>query len=152
MAVLDSALIHRLAFILQTLLLHGNSITTLRTVPGHLPARLAILSLAENEIRDLNEVIHSKQYTFCLQMTISSLCVLSNLFYPLCLAHPSLAVCLWQVSYLTALHDLEQLSIMSNPCVMATPSLPGFDYRPFVMSWCLRLKILDGFAVSQNEG
>lgn len=40
----------------QTLLLHGNSITTLRTVPAHLPAHLAILSLAENEIRDLNEV------------------------------------------------------------------------------------------------
>ncbi|XP_062312621.1 centrosomal protein of 97 kDa isoform X2 [Osmerus eperlanus] len=96
---------------LKTLLLHGNSITTLRTVPGHLPARLAILSLAENEIRDLNEV-----------------------------------------SYLTALHNLEQLSIMSNPCVMATPSLPGFDYRPYVMSWCLSLKILDGFVVSQKEG
>lgn len=41
----------------QTLLLHGNSITTLRTVPAHLPAHLSILSLAENEIRDLNEVI-----------------------------------------------------------------------------------------------
>lgn len=42
---------------LQTLLLHGNSITTLRAVPAHLPAHLSILSLAENEIRDLNEVI-----------------------------------------------------------------------------------------------
>lgn len=41
---------------LQTLLLHGNNITTLRTVPAHLPAHLSILSLAENEIRDLNEV------------------------------------------------------------------------------------------------
>lgn len=40
----------------KTLLLHGNSITTLRTVPAHLPASLSILSLAENEIRDLNEV------------------------------------------------------------------------------------------------
>lgn len=96
---------------LKTLLLHGNSITTLRTVPAHLPAGLAILSLAENEIRDLNEV-----------------------------------------SYLAPLHSLEQLSIMSNPCVMATPSLPGFDYRPYVMSWCLSLKILDGFVVSQKEG
>lgn len=42
--------------ILQTLLLHGNSITTLRAVPAHLPANLSIFSLAENEIRDLNEV------------------------------------------------------------------------------------------------
>ncbi|XP_024266222.1 centrosomal protein of 97 kDa isoform X1 [Oncorhynchus tshawytscha] len=96
---------------LKTLLLHGNSITTLRTVPTHLPAHLSILSLAENEIRDLNEV-----------------------------------------SYLAPLHDLEQLSIMSNPCIMATPSLPGYDNRPYIMSWCLNLKILDGYLVSQKEG
>ncbi|XP_056145951.1 centrosomal protein of 97 kDa [Lampris incognitus] len=96
---------------LKTLLLHGNSITTLCTVPVHLPAHLSILSLAENEIRDLNEV-----------------------------------------SYLAPLHELEQLSIMSNPCVMATPSLPGFDYRPYIMSWCLNLKVLDGYVVSQKEG
>uniref|UniRef100_H2MBP0 Centrosomal protein of 97 kDa n=1 Tax=Oryzias latipes TaxID=8090 RepID=H2MBP0_ORYLA len=96
---------------LKTLLLHGNSITTLRTVPAHLPAHLSILSLAENEIRDLNEV-----------------------------------------SYLASLHELEQLSIMSNPCVMATPSLPGFDYRPYIMSWCLNLKVLDGYVVTQKEG
>uniref|UniRef100_A0A665UV88 Centrosomal protein of 97 kDa n=1 Tax=Echeneis naucrates TaxID=173247 RepID=A0A665UV88_ECHNA len=96
---------------LKTLLLHGNSITTLRSVPAHLPPHLSILSLAENEIRDLNEV-----------------------------------------SYLAHLHELEQLSIMSNPCVMATPSLPGFDYRPYIMSWCLSLKVLDGYVVSQKEG
>ncbi|XP_068602420.1 centrosomal protein of 97 kDa [Brachionichthys hirsutus] len=96
---------------LKTLLLHGNSITTLRTVPAHLPANLSILSLAENEIRDLNEV-----------------------------------------SYLAHLHNMDQLSIMSNPCVMATPSLPGFDYRPYTMSWCLSLKVLDGYVVSQKEG
>ncbi|KAM9850484.1 centrosomal protein of 97 kDa [Aulostomus maculatus] len=95
---------------LKTLLLHGNSITTLRTVPAHLPAHVAILSLAENEIRDLNEV-----------------------------------------SYLGPLHELEQLSVMNNPCLMATPSLPGYDYRPYIMSWCLRLKVLDGYVVSQKE-
>ncbi|MED6233812.1 hypothetical protein ATANTOWER_016991 [Ataeniobius toweri] len=96
---------------LKTLLLHGNSITTLRAVPAHLPAHLSILSLAENEIRDLNEM-----------------------------------------SYLAPLHELEQLSIMCNPCVMATPSLPGFDYRPYIMSWCLNLKVLDGYVVTQKEG
>ncbi|KAI3356345.1 hypothetical protein L3Q82_017575, partial [Scortum barcoo] len=57
-----------------------------------------------------------------------------------------------KVSYLAPLHELEQLSIMSNPCVMATPSLPGFDYRPYIMSWCLSLKVLDGYVVSQKEG
>ncbi|XP_055500943.1 centrosomal protein of 97 kDa isoform X1 [Leucoraja erinacea] len=95
---------------LKILLLHGNTITTLRSASGHLPPELNILSLAENEIRDLNEV-----------------------------------------SYLGFLRELEQLSIMNNPCVMATPSLPGFDYRPYIVSWCLTLRILDGYVISQKE-
>ncbi|XP_078089039.1 centrosomal protein of 97 kDa isoform X2 [Mustelus asterias] len=56
-----------------------------------------------------------------------------------------------QVSYLGFLRELEQLSIMNNPCVMATPSLPGFDYRPYIVSWCLTLRILDGYVISQKE-
>ncbi|XP_066475858.1 centrosomal protein of 97 kDa [Tiliqua scincoides] len=95
---------------LKTLLLHGNIITSLRTAPTCLPQGLAILSLAENEIRDLNEV-----------------------------------------SFLASLPKLEQLSIMNNPCVMATPSIPGFDYRPYIVSWCLSLKVLDGYVISQKE-
>ncbi|XP_073471050.1 centrosomal protein of 97 kDa [Aquarana catesbeiana] len=95
---------------LRTLLLHGNNITSLRTAPTCLPKCLAILSLAENEIRDLCEV-----------------------------------------SFLSGLTDLEQLSIMNNPCVMATPSIPGFDYRPYIVSWCLNLRVLDGYVVSQKE-
>ncbi|NXQ60740.1 CEP97 protein, partial [Anthoscopus minutus] len=95
---------------LKTLLLHGNIITSLRTAPVCLPQSLTVFSLAENEIRDLNEV-----------------------------------------SFLAPLRQLEQLSIMNNPCVMATPSVPGFDYRPYIVSWCLNLKILDGYVISQKE-
>ncbi|OXB61556.1 hypothetical protein ASZ78_010413 [Callipepla squamata] len=95
---------------LKTLLLHGNIITSLRTAPVCLPQNLTVFSLAENEIRDLNEV-----------------------------------------SFLASLPQLEQLSIMNNPCVMATPSIPGFDYRPYIVSWCLNLKVLDGYMVSQKE-
>ncbi|NWZ79621.1 CEP97 protein, partial [Poecile atricapillus] len=95
---------------LKTLLLHGNIITSLRTAPVCLPQSVTVLSLAENEIRDLNEV-----------------------------------------SFLASLRQLEQLSIMNNPCVMATPSVPGFDYRPYIVSWCLNLKILDGYVISQKE-
>ncbi|XP_062960384.1 centrosomal protein of 97 kDa isoform X1 [Cynocephalus volans] len=95
---------------LKTLLLHGNIITSLRMAPAYLPRSLAILSLAENEIRDLNEV-----------------------------------------SFLSSLTELEQLSIMNNPCVMATPSIPGFDYRPYIVSWCLNLRVLDGYVISQKE-
>ncbi|XP_073520723.1 centrosomal protein of 97 kDa isoform X2 [Phyllobates terribilis] len=95
---------------LKTFLLHGNNIASLRTASTSFPQNLSILSLAENEIRDLNEV-----------------------------------------SFLAGLSDLEQLSIMNNPCVMATPSIPGFDYRPYIVSWCLNLKVLDGYIVSQKE-
>nr|XP_014124897.1 centrosomal protein of 97 kDa [Zonotrichia albicollis] len=95
---------------LKTLLLHGNIITSLRPAPACLPQSLTVFSLAENEIRDLNEV-----------------------------------------SFLASLHHLEQLSIMNNPCVMATPSVPGFDYRPYIVSWCLNLKVLDGYVISQKE-
>ncbi|NXA47222.1 CEP97 protein, partial [Nothocercus julius] len=95
---------------LKTLLLHGNIITSLRTAPVCLPQNLTVFSLAENEIRDLNEV-----------------------------------------SFLASLPQLEQLSIMNNPCVMATPSIPGFDYRPYIVSWCLNLKVLDGYVISQKE-
>ncbi|NXX60933.1 CEP97 protein, partial [Scopus umbretta] len=95
---------------LKTLLLHGNIITSLRTAPVCLPQNLTVLSLAENEIRDLNEV-----------------------------------------SFLASLRQLEQLSIMNNPCVMATLSIPGFDYRPYIVSWCLNLKVLDGYVISQKE-
>ncbi|NXD74211.1 CEP97 protein, partial [Eolophus roseicapillus] len=96
--------------LLKTLLLHGNIITSLRTAPVCLPQNLTVFSLAENEIRDLNEV-----------------------------------------SFLTSLRQLEQLSIMNNPCVMATPSISGFDYRPYIVNWCLNLKVLDGYVISQKE-
>ncbi|XP_007655523.1 centrosomal protein of 97 kDa [Ornithorhynchus anatinus] len=95
---------------LKTLLLHGNIITSLRVAPACLPQSLSILSLAENEIRDLNEI-----------------------------------------SFLAPLSELEQLSVMNNPCVMATPSIPPFDYRPYVVSWCLNLRVLDGYGISQKE-
>ncbi|XP_006868685.1 PREDICTED: centrosomal protein of 97 kDa [Chrysochloris asiatica] len=95
---------------LKTLLLHGNIITSLRMASAFLPRNLTVLSLAENEIRDLNEI-----------------------------------------SYLASLTKLEQLSIMNNPCVMATPSIPGFDYRPYIVSWCLNLRVLDGYMISQKE-
>ncbi|KAB1282995.1 Centrosomal protein of 97 kDa [Camelus dromedarius] len=100
----------RSVFTFKTLLLHGNIITSLRMAPAYLPRCLAILSLAENEIRDLNEI-----------------------------------------SYLASLTELEQLSIMNNPCVMATPSIPGFDYRPYIVNWCLNLRVLDGYVISQKE-
>ena len=40
----------------QTLLLHGNLISSLAVIKEHLPSAVCTLSLADNEISDLNEV------------------------------------------------------------------------------------------------
>lgn len=42
---------------LKILLLHGNNISSLRLAPSLLPQSLIILSLAQNHITDLNEVL-----------------------------------------------------------------------------------------------
>ncbi|CAH1798669.1 unnamed protein product [Owenia fusiformis] len=62
-----------------------------------------------------------------------------------------LSVMSFVVSYLSGLTSLEQLSVMNNPCVMMTDSESGFDYRPFVINWCMSLRILDGYLVKQKE-
>ncbi|XP_052809699.1 uncharacterized protein LOC128238150 isoform X4 [Mya arenaria] len=95
---------------LKTLLLHGNIVTSLRTAPHFLPKSVTILSLAENEIGDINEV-----------------------------------------SFLSCLPGLQQLSVMNNPCVLMTASVPEFDHRPFIVNWCPMLQILDGYTVNDKE-
>lgn len=68
-----------------------------------------------------------------------------------CFAKLTNVSCFLEVYFLAPFHQLKQLSIMNNPCVMATPSVPGFDYRPYIVSWCLNLKVLDGYVISQKE-
>nr|XP_042903146.1 centrosomal protein of 97 kDa isoform X2 [Parasteatoda tepidariorum] len=57
-----------------------------------------------------------------------------------------------EVSNLVKLECLEQLTIAGNPCLLAEESsLSSFDYRPFVINWCLGLRLLDGHVASQKE-
>ncbi|ELT97107.1 hypothetical protein CAPTEDRAFT_208434 [Capitella teleta] len=58
---------------LKILLLHGNCISSLRSSSAHLPASLVILSLAQNNIGDLNEV----SYLACLP-NLQQLSVMNN--------------------------------------------------------------------------
>lgn len=95
---------------LRQLLLQGNRISQLRLCDRHLPASLHVLTLADNNLGDLNDMSH--------------------------LGH---------------LTNLREISIAGNPCVNMTGNSIGFDYRPFVINWCMSLKVIDGFAVDAIE-
>ncbi|XP_075152042.1 centrosomal protein 97kDa [Haematobia irritans] len=95
---------------LKELYLHGNRLTHLRQCDKYLPQSLEILTLAKNNISDLNEI-----------------CTLTHL------------------------NNLNSLTISENPCVSMTAGTDGFDHRPFVLNWCLTLKVIDGFVVDPIE-
>ncbi|XP_074109904.1 centrosomal protein 97kDa isoform X1 [Cotesia typhae] len=95
---------------LKELFLHNNRIITLRQSERYLPTCLETLTLANNNITDLNEMSH-----------------------------------------LSGLTNLINFSIANNPCVSSTGNSIGFDYRPFVINWCMSLKSIDGYAVDPIE-
>ncbi|XP_051163083.1 centrosomal protein of 97 kDa isoform X2 [Leptopilina boulardi] len=95
---------------LKELFLHNNRLITLRQCERYLPSSLETLTLANNNITDLNEMSH-----------------LVNLTY------------------------LVNFSIANNPCVSMTGNDIGFDYRPFIINWCMNLKSIDGYAVDPIE-
>ncbi|XP_067144842.1 centrosomal protein of 97 kDa isoform X2 [Centruroides vittatus] len=79
----------------------------------------------------------------------------ASTFFPHSLCSLSLAdnciTDLNEISYLYGLPCLEQLAIANNPAILMTGQLAGFDYRPFVVNWCLGIRLLDGFVVTQKE-
>ncbi|XP_064540896.1 centrosomal protein of 97 kDa [Drosophila montana] len=98
---------------LRELNLHGNRLTHLRQCDKYLPVSLETLTLAKNNINDLNEIC-----------TLSHLC------------------------------NLQSITLSENPCVNMTlgpNSRDGFDYRPFVLNWCMSLKFIDGYVVDPIE-
>ncbi|XP_046745056.1 centrosomal protein of 97 kDa isoform X3 [Diprion similis] len=95
---------------LKELFLHNNRIVTLRQCERYLPGCLETLTLANNNVTDLNEMSH-----------------------------------------LANLTNLVNFSIANNPCVSMTGNSIGFDYRPFVINWCMSLKSIDGYAVDPIE-
>ncbi|EFA01464.1 Centrosomal protein of 97 kDa-like Protein [Tribolium castaneum] len=104
--------INDLAFLkdLKELFLHNNKINHLRQSDRFLPTSLITLTLANNNIEDLNEI-----------------------------------------SQLVHLVNLQNISIANNPCVNFGNTNIGFDYRPFVINWCLNIKTIDGYVVDAIE-
>ena len=59
---------------------------------------------------------------------------------------------LTEVSYLTGLPSMEQLTLADNPCILQPEDeSKQFDYRPYVINWCLGLRVLDGIIVGAKE-
>ena len=59
---------------------------------------------------------------------------------------------LTELSFLTGLVTLEQLTLADNPCILQPEDeSKQFDYRPYVINWCLGLRVLDGVIVGAKE-
>ena len=59
---------------------------------------------------------------------------------------------LTDVSFLSGLSTLEQLTLADNPCILQPEDeSKQFDYRPYVINWCLGLRVLDGLMVGAKE-
>ena len=47
---------------------------------------------------------------------------------------------------------IEQLTIANNPSVEQPENeRKQFDYRPYVINWCLSIRVLDGMLVGARE-
>ena len=54
--------------------------------------------------------------------------------------------------YMLQLSRLEHLSIAANPCIEQPAEIERqWDYRPYVINWCLGLRTLDGMEVGARE-
>ncbi|CAF0982923.1 unnamed protein product [Adineta ricciae] len=60
-----------------------------------------------------------------------------------------------EISYLSQFIDLNVLYIHDNPCLFVTNDRYGchqpFDYRPFILNWCLGVQNLDGTFITRKE-
>uniref|UniRef100_A0A8C4ND96 Centrosomal protein of 97 kDa n=1 Tax=Eptatretus burgeri TaxID=7764 RepID=A0A8C4ND96_EPTBU len=114
------------------------------------------LDLSDNNISQLGQLSHlSKLKSLLLHGNVLTTLHLTETHLPRSLTILSLAENeirdLAEVSYLSSLTALVQLSLMKNPCVQPMPGVPPFDPRPYVLSWCLGLRVLDGISVGQKE-
>ncbi|CAF4267417.1 unnamed protein product [Rotaria socialis] len=62
---------------------------------------------------------------------------------------------LTEISYLTSFIDLNTLYIADNPCLSVIDERYGchqpFDYRPYILNWCLSIHNLDGIFITRKE-
>ncbi|KAH8409463.1 hypothetical protein KR222_005948, partial [Zaprionus bogoriensis] len=139
---------------LRVLNLEGNNIKTIEHL--NMNVNLECLNLAENSIGSISDVsylrslrelnLHGNRLTHLRQC---------DKYLPTSLETLTLAKNhindLNEICTLSHLSGLLSLSIMENPCVTMTLGPDGFDYRPFVLNWCMSLKFIDGYVVDPIE-
>ncbi|SPP78976.1 centrosomal protein of 97 kDa isoform X1 [Drosophila guanche] len=142
---------------LRVLNLEGNNIKTIE----HLSTNVALecLNLAENSITSISDISYlgnlKELYLHGNRLTHLRQC---DKYLPTSLETLTLAKNniddLNEICTLSHLSNLLSLSINDNGCVnmsLGPNSVDGFDYRPFVLNWCMSLKCIDGYAVDPIE-
>ncbi|XP_012218036.1 centrosomal protein of 97 kDa isoform X2 [Linepithema humile] len=139
---------------LQTLCLAGNNIKSIEHL--HTNTKLEHLDLSENSISHISDIsyLRSLKELFLHNNRIITLRQCER-YLPTSLETFTLAnnniTDLNEMSHLANLKNLVNFSIANNPCVSMTGNSIGFDYRPFVINWCMSLKSIDGYAVDPLE-
>ncbi|XP_076304812.1 centrosomal protein 97kDa isoform X2 [Tachypleus tridentatus] len=134
--------------------LAGNKIKLIQNLQHN--RNIIYLDLSDNNIESLGDISHlEKLKTLHLNGNhISSLHGASSYLPPsiciLSLADNNLSD-LNEISHLSSLTCLEHLTVNNNPCIVFTGQTVGFDYRPFVVNWCLGVRVLDNYVVTQRE-
>ncbi|XP_011629444.1 uncharacterized protein LOC105421959 [Pogonomyrmex barbatus] len=139
---------------LQTLCLAGNNIKSIEHL--HTNIKLEHLDLSENSISHISDIsyLRNLKELFLHNNRIITLRQCER-YLPTSLETFTLAnnniTDLNEMSHLANLKNLVNFSIANNPCVSMTGNSIGFDYRPFVINWCMSLKSIDGYAVDPIE-
>ncbi|KYN34858.1 Centrosomal protein of 97 kDa [Trachymyrmex septentrionalis] len=139
---------------LQTLCLAGNNIKSIEHL--HTNTKLEHLDLSENSISHISDIsyLRNLKELFLHNNRIITLRQCER-YLPTSLETFTLAnnniTDLNEMSHLANLKNLVNFSIANNPCVSITGNSIGFDYRPFVINWCMSLKSIDGYAVDPIE-
>ncbi|XP_033221880.1 centrosomal protein of 97 kDa isoform X3 [Belonocnema kinseyi] len=139
---------------LQTLCLAGNNIKSIEHL--HTNTKLEHLDLSENSISHVSDISYLRNLKeFFLHNNRIITLRQCERYLPASLETFTLAnnniTDLNEMSHLANLTNLINFSIANNPCVSMAGNDIGFDYRPFIINWCMNLKSIDGYAVDPIE-
>ncbi|XP_076641481.1 centrosomal protein 97kDa isoform X2 [Halictus rubicundus] len=139
---------------LRTLCLAGNNIKSIEHLQTN--TKLEHLDLSENSISHFSDISYLKNLKelFLHNNRIITLRQCER-YLPTSIETFTLAnnniTDLNEMSHLANLKNLIHFSIAHNPCVSMAGNSIGFDYRPFVINWCMSLISIDGYPVDPIE-